>query len=136
MAQGVNVQYVQFYTAGTAAKKLAPSIPVRTGVLPRAKAQQKRIKIYLDPVALVGTVVAVAMLVMMLVGLSGLQAAQEKTAVMTQQVELLRQENEALRTQYAEQCDLEEIRETAVALGMVPKEEVTHTLIQVDLPAE
>ena len=134
MAQSVNVQYVQFYTSGSAARKLAPTIPVNTGVLPRTKVQQKRVKIYLDPVALAGTVVAVAMLIMMLVGWSSLQAAQEKTAVMTEQVEMLRQENEALRTQYTEKCDLEEIRETAIALGMVPKEEVTHTLIQVDVP--
>lgn len=135
MAQGVNVQYVQYYTAGSAAKKLAPPVPVRTGVLPQAKPRQ-RVKIYLDPVALVGTLVAVTMLVMMLVGWSGLQAEQAKTAEMTTQVEVLRQENEALRTQYAEQCNLEEIRETALALGMVPKETVTHTLIQVSVPAE
>ena len=134
MAQ-IKAQYVQYYTAGSAARKLAPVIPLHTPALPRTR-EQKRLKIYVDPVALFGTVVAVAMLVAMLVGVSALQAEQAKTATMVQYVESLRVENEALRTQYAEKCNLEEIREDALALGMVPKEQATHTLIQVELPAE
>jgi len=135
MAQ-TNVQYVQYYTSGSVARKLAPVIPLSTPVLPRAKVQQKRLKIYLDPVALFGTVVAIAMLISMLVGWSALQTEQEKTATMVEYVETLRVENESLRSQYAEKCDLAEIEEAALALGMVPKEEVAHTLIQLELPAE
>lgn len=135
MAQ-TNSRYIHYYTAGSAARKLAPVIPLNNPALPRTRAQQKRIKIYLDPVALFGTVVAVAMLITMLVGVSALQAEQAKTATMVEYVESLRVENEALRTQYAEKCNLAEIEEAALALGMVPKEEVTHTLIQVELPAE
>ena len=73
MAQ-IKAQYVQYYTAGSAARKLAPVIPLNTPVLPRTRVQQKRMKIYLDPVALLGTVVAVAMLVSMMVGLSALKS--------------------------------------------------------------
>ena len=47
MAQ-MKAQYVQYYTAGTAARKLAPVIPLNTPALPRTRAKQKRIKIYLD----------------------------------------------------------------------------------------
>lgn len=135
MAQ-MKAQYVQYYTPGTAAKKLAPVIPLRTPALPRTNTQQKRIKIYLDPVALFGTVVAVSMMISVLVGFSALQTAQEKVATMVEYVETLRVENENLRTQYEGKCDLAEIKEAALALGMVPKEEVTHTVIHLELPAE
>ena len=135
MAQ-IKAQYVQYYTAGSAARKFAPVIPLNPTALPRTKEQQKPLRIYLDPVALLGTVVAVAMLITMLVGMSTLKSEQAKTATMVEYVESLRVENEALRTQYAEKCNLEEIREEALALGMVPKEEVTHTLIQLELSAE
>jgi len=135
MAQ-MKAQYVQYYTPGTAAQKLAPVIPLRTPALPRTKTQQKRIKIYLDPVALFGTVVAVSMLISVLVGFSALQTEQKKVATMVEYVETLRIENESLRTQYEGKCDLAEIEEAALALGMVPKEEVTHTVIHLELPAE
>ena len=131
MAQ-IKAQYVQYYTAGSAARKLAPVIPLNPTALPQTKVQQKPLRIYLDPVALLGTVVAVSMLIAMLVGVATLKSEQAKTATMVEYVESLRVENEALRTQYAEKCDLEQIREDALSLGMVPKEEVPHTLIQVD----
>ena len=135
MAQ-IKAQYVQYYTSGTAAKKLAPVIPLRTPALPRTKTKQKRIKIYLDPVALFGTVVAVSMLISVLVGFSALQTEQKKVATMVDYVETLRIENESLRTQYEGKCDLAEIEEAALALGMVPKENVSHTVIHLELPAE
>ncbi len=135
MAQ-MKAQYVQYYTAGTAARKLAPVIPLKTPALPRTRAKQKRIKIYLDPVALFGTVVAVSMLICVLVGWSALGSEQEKVSTMVEYVQTLQAENESLRTQYEGKCDLAEIEEAALALGMVPKEEVAHTVIQLELPAE
>ena len=135
MAQ-IKAQYVQYYTAGSAATKFAPVIPLNPTALPRTKVQQKPLRIYLDPVALLGTVVAVSMLIAMMVGVFTLKSEQAKTATMVEYVESLRVENEALRTQYAEKCNLAEIEEAALALGMVPKEEVTHTLIQVEMPAK
>lgn len=135
MAQ-MKAQYVQYYTSGTAARKLAPVIPLHTPAQPRTKTQQKRIKIYLDPVALFGTVVAVSMMISVLVGFSSLQTEQKKVTTMVEYVETLQLENESLRTQYEGKCDLAEIEEAALALGMVPKEEVAHTVIRLELPAE
>ena len=133
MAQRVDIQYVQFYTSGSAAKRVAPAISIHTGALPQIKKRKVR-RIYLDPVALLGATVALCMLVMMLVGLSSLRAEQENTVAMVEYVEQLRQENEALHAQYAEECDLEKIEETALALGMIPREEATHIAIQVSVP--
>lgn len=133
MAQRVDIQYVQFYTSGSAAKRVAPAISVHTGALPQIKKRKVR-RIYVDPVAILGTAVALCMLVMMLVGLSSLRAEQEKTVAMVEYVEQLRQENEALHAQYAAECDLEKIEETALALGMIPREEAPHIAIQVSVP--
>ena len=133
MAQRVDIQYVQFYTSGSAAEKIAPAISVHTGALPRATKRRVR-RIYVDPVAILGTVVALCMLVMMLVGLSDLRAEQAKTADLANYVSQLQEENTMLQAWYTKECDLEKIEETALALGMVPQEEVEHISICVELP--
>lgn len=133
MVQRVDIQYVRFYTQGSAAKKVAPAISVHTGALPQIK-KRKAQRIFVDPVALLSIAVAVSMLVMILVGLSSLRVQQEKTAAMIAYVEQLRQENEALHARYEEECDLEKIEETARALGMIPRAEASRTAISVELP--
>ncbi len=135
MAQRVDIQYVKFYTRGSAAKRVMPAIPLHTGALPRVK-KRKRVCVYVDPVATLGIVVAVCMLIMMAVGVSRLQAEQQKTAAIVAYVEQLQQENASLRAQYAQECDLEAIEKTALALGMIPMEEADHISIQVELPAQ
>ena len=133
MAQRVDINYIQYYTQGSAAKKVAPAISVHTGALPQIKKRAVQ-KIYVDPVACLGAVIAVCMLVTMLVGWSDLRAEQAKTAQMVEQVEMLQQQNEALHAQYTEACNLEEIEEAALALGMIPRQEASHTAIQIELP--
>ena len=133
MAQRVNVEYVQYYTYGNAAKRIAPAITVHTGAIPQIK-KRKIHKVYVDPIATLGIVVAVCMLIMMAVGVSHLQKEQQATAVMEQYVQLLQQENESLQAQYNASCDLEAVRSTALALGMIPKEEANTVSIQIELP--
>ena len=133
MAQRVDVQYINFYTQGSAAKKLQPAAKPQTGTLPQIK-KRKIQRIYIDPVAILGTVVAVCMLVMMMVGISQLRTEQQRTAEMTAYVEQLQAENTALQTQYEEECDLEAIEKTALALGMIPQPQASHTSIQVEVP--
>ena len=135
MIQNVDIQYVNFYTQGSAARKILPAIPFHTAAAPKKK-KQKVQRIYVDPVALLGTVVAVCMLIMMAVGLSQLRVEQQKTAAMVEYVEQLRMENERLQAQYAEECDLEKIEATALALGMIPQAEAEHISVSVELPQE
>ena len=84
--------------------------------------------------AALGTVVAICMLVMMLVGISQLRVEQQKTAEMVSYVEQLQAKNIALQAQYEEECDLEAVEKTALALGMIPQPQASHTSIQVELP--
>ncbi len=134
MAQRVDVQYIRYYTQGSAAKQVLPAVKQETGVLPQRK-KRKLQRIYVDPVAILGTTVAVCMLIAMVVGITRLQAAQQKTAAMTAHLEQLQAENTALQAQYDAQCDLEEVKKTALALGMIPSEQATRTAIEVELPA-
>ena len=133
MAQRVDVQYIRFYTQGNAAKKVAPAANFFTSQLPKMK-KRKLQRRYVDPVALLGTVVAVCMLIMMVVGVSQLRAEQEKTAAMVQYVEQLQDKKESLQAQYVEECDLEAVEKTALALGMIPQKDAEHTTIDVELP--
>jgi len=134
MAQRIDVQYVQFYTHGNAAQNIAPANVVGTTKLPRTQ-RRKVQRIYVDPVATLGIVVAAFMLIMMTVGVFRLQAEQKKTTQLEQCVTLLQQKNQDLKAQYSAECDLEEVERTALALGMIPKEQATHTTIHVELPS-
>ena len=133
MAQRVDVQYIRFYTQGSAAKQVLPAANQQTGTLPQRKKRRVQ-RIYVDPVAILGAAVAMCMLVAMVVGITRLQAAQQRTAEMNAYVEQLQAENTALQAQYDAECDLEAIEKTALALGMIPCEEAQRTSIQVELP--
>jgi len=133
MANRVDIQYVQFYSADSTAKRIAPAISVHTGALPQIKKRKVR-RVYLDPVAALGIVVAVSMMIMMLVGLSQLRSERNRLAVMEQQVEILHQKNMDLQAQYDKECNIDQVKEIALALGMVPGREVAHSSIEVELP--
>ena len=133
MAQRVDVQYIHFYTQGSAARKLQPAVKPQTGTLPQIK-KRKIQRIYVDPVAALGTVVAVCMLIMMMVGINQLRVERQKTADMAAYVEQLQAKNTALQAQYEEECDLEAVEKTALALGMIPQPQAAHTSIEVEVP--
>ena len=133
MAQRVDVQYIHFYTQGSAAKRILPVEKAQTGTLPQMK-KKKIQRIYIDPVATLGTVVAVCMLIMMMVGISQLRVEQQRTTDMAAYVEQLQAKNTALQTQYEEECDLESVEKTALALGMIPSQQASRTSIQVEIP--
>ena len=86
----------------------------------------------MDPVALLGIVVAVAMLLMMAVGVSQLRVEQEKCAVMEDYIQRLEICNRQLEEEYVASCDLEAVEKTALALGMIPAEQATCTTITVE----
>ena len=133
MAQRVDVQYIHYYTQGSTAKQVLPAVKQETGILPQRKKKQVQ-RIYVDPVAILGAAVAVCMLIAMVVGITRLQAARQKTAELTAYVEQLQEKNIALQAQYDAECDLEAVEKTALALGMIPCEQASRTTIEVELP--
>lgn len=130
MARQFDVQYVRFYTDGSAAKKVAPVAPLKTIKLPKVK-KHKRLVIAIDPVAIMGIVMAAAMLVLMTVGVVQLNNSRKELQAMTEYVEALQEEKVSLEQTFSQGYDLEEIQRTALALGLVPKEQVQHITIRV-----
>ena len=123
MARQTAIQYVQFYTAGSAARKLDIKQPVVPKRMPKARKQTKLV-IRIDPIAILGIFTAVLMLTLMVVGIFGLNSARQENAMMQQQVTALQTESKALQNVYQSSYDIAEIEKTALALGFVPKDQV------------
>ena len=133
MAQQLDVRYVRYYTDGSAARKIAPLQPFKTMKLPVVKTQKRR-TIRIDLVATAGIVMAAVMFVLLLVGACNLTKAREDAAQMESYVQTLREDNKALEEEYRSTYSLEDVQRTADALGLVPKDQVTH--ITLELPEE
>ena len=131
MARYPDVQYIRCRTDGNAARKVEVVAPIKTIRLPRAKTQVKPAVLRIDPLAFVAIVMVIVMASLMIVGITQLQNAQKQTAAMEAYVESLERENETLRTDFEENCDLDEIERTALALGMVPADQVPHISVRV-----
>ncbi len=134
MAIKHDIVYVNYYTDGTAARKIAPAFPVREDVrMPKRRAQKRKV-LYVDPVAIMSIAIAILMLIMMGVGLSQFHTARQQMEQMENYVNELRLENDLLQIHYDANVDLESVEKTALALGMVPKEQVQVTSIYVSVP--
>ena len=135
MTRYPNVQYVHFYTDGSAARKLEPVIPFKKNTV-RIPAQKKskRKVIYLDPVAVLSMAVALCLLVVMVLGVGRFYDAKAENDTMAAYVHYLQQENQRLTQEYVQSYDLNEVKQTAKALGMVPAQEIGSVAIDVSVP--
>lgn len=125
MAKKSDVQYIRYYTVGSAARKLAPQVTEQPKAAPKPR-KAKRVLVFIDPVAILGIVTAVIMLTCMLVGMVQLNEVWTRQAAVENQVQRLIRENETLQETYEAGYDLANIEKTALALGMVPAEQVEH----------
>lgn len=133
MARSRDIQYVQFYTGGSAARQI--EFPEKKKPQPKPKQQRQKLRtVALDPVAAVGTVVALVMLVCMIVGFVQVCNANTQLELLQAQVVQLEAENTYLERQYANGYDLNEIRLAAESMGLVPVEEVEHITISLPEP--
>ena len=130
MAQQLEVQYVSFYCTGSSALKMDSVKPLETMALPRKKnTKAHKTIIRIDPVACVGILMAAVMMVLMVVGFTQLSDVQAEAAEMSAYVDTLRQENEVLKAEFESGYDLAEVESVALALGMVPAEQVRHVSV-------
>ena len=88
----------------------------------------------MDPVAILGFVVAVSMLILMAVGITQLNAARLEVATLERYVSQLNAEHAELLATYRESVDLEAVRTKALDMGMVPAEEIPQSNIYVTIP--
>ena len=135
MVKKPEIQYIdKFYVHGSEARvlELKPKRRIRT-ILPKA-APDNTIKIAVDPVAICGIVVAIALLVALVIGsVQYVQVYRQYRAVMDHVV-VQQNMNVELREEYRSKIDLVEIREKALALGMIPAEEASTITIRAELP--
>lgn len=126
MAQKMEVRYIRYYSDGSAAHKLEPKLPFKKPTRKPRASKQPQMVISIDPLALVGIVLAVVMLVLMIVGSAELKAAQREQMEMETYLQTLIQENGEMQREYANGYDLAEVEEYALALGMIPVEQAEH----------
>lgn len=136
MARQPDIQYVRFYTDGSAARKieLQPekkkkqvSLPQR----PRVR-RQKRMVIHVDPISVLAMLVAGVMLITMVVGMLRLGSINSEAEVMEDYVSDLQAQNNALQEKYESGFDLRDVEQKALEMGLVPIEQVEH--ITIELP--
>lgn len=127
------VQYVQFYTDGSAARQ--PEVrPLKKQQPKHRQAKKTRYVLYVCPVALCGILVAAVLLVMMAVGTAQLLSARREREEMARYVTQLQLDNRVKAQEYEESLDLEDIRRQALALGMIPESEGPR--MEIALPQE
>lgn len=130
MARRPDVQYVRYYTDGSAARQLEPKAPRKKQQLPKVKQQPKQI-LYIQPMAIAGVLLSVVMLVMMITGSVQMYHAQQEKQAMEEYVRQLSRENIVQRAEYEENLDLETIEKSALALGMIPEAEAKQITISI-----
>lgn len=126
MIQKPEIQYIgQFYVPGSEAKVLAPKQKKKKAKtkLPVARQEQQKV-ICIDPVALAGIAAAVVLLTVMVLGALQLRDDWNQYETMSRYVSQLNYENAQLEQTYRAGYDLEDIRDKALAIGMVPVEEL------------
>jgi len=136
MVKKPDIQYIdRFYVHGSEARVLELKPKKRTikTVLPLS-VPDNTIKIAIDPVAVCGIVVAIALLVMILIGSVQYVQVYNRYQDMMDHVVSVQNENVELRETYRSRINLEEIREKALAMGMIPIEEATTITIRAELP--
>jgi len=137
MARQPDIQYIQYYTGGSTARKLEPEKrQSKNGVgLPQVRRRvQKRKVVYVDPVSVCAVMVAVVLVIAMAVGMLRLGNLTDQADRMEQYAATVNQENAALRAEYRSGYDLKDVEQKALAMGMVPEDQLRHISVKVEVP--
>ena len=136
MVQKPDIQYVtQFYSYGSEAKvlELKPTPKKKKFTLPKAIPQQK-INVRFDMSAWISIAVAIAMVVLMAVSVSGYLDVCAEYEAMTDYVISLQNANVQMQREYVTLYDLEDVQQKALALGMIPIEDAQVVTIHPVVP--
>ena len=102
--------------------------------LPKKPKTGKERRIYVDPVAMGGIVLAVAVLVALVVGAVQLTASMNQYNQELETLTELKRENAKLGHAYRTALDLDTVQEKAEAMGMIPAEEAEKMTVRVSVP--
>ena len=136
MARKPEVQSV-YYTDGSAARALEPAIlPIpRKNRARRSNPQaQEQQVIEIEVLPIVCIAVCAVMLAVMVFGVMQLRDAYVMEAQLEKYVAQLEQVNAERLAEYESSIDIEAVEQKAIALGLVPIEQVQHMTIRVHEP--
>lgn len=126
------IQYIgQFYNYGSEARRPEPKVVPQQTRVAKAVQPQKKIRVFVDPVAVLSVVVAVAMVVFMSVGTVAYVRSVKDCEVMENYVADLRDVNIVMTHSYRSAIDWEYVESTALAMGMVPVSQVQHETVTI-----
>lgn len=131
-----DIEYIEkYYSYGSEAKvvELKPVYRKPKTQLPKPK-KEPITTVSVDPVALCGLVVAVVMLLVMISGIIQFNLACQEHAALRSQLTALQDENVRLNHDYHTGYDLEDVKAQALAIGMVPVEQVKTIHVDVVVP--
>ena len=136
MAQKPKIQYIgQFYIHGSEARALQLEEERKQAKARRPLARWQQVElIYVDPVAVLSILVSVIMLATMLTGALALKEDWAAYEQMEAYVSYLNRENAKLEQEYRSGYDLEDIRSKALALGLVPRDQLENRTVTVTVP--
>lgn len=138
MAQKPEIQYIgQFYVHGSEAKALElkqkqEQKKAKTE-LPQHRYERIR-KVQVDLLAIGSLLMATLLLVTMVAGALSLETAWRELATAKQYVYELQDTNRTLTASYRASYDLEQVRSTALAMGLIPEEEAVVMKLYVSVP--
>lgn len=131
-----DIEYIQkYYSYGSEAKvvEFKPVYRKPKTQLPKPKKEQVT-KILIDPVAFCGLMVAIVMLLVMVSGIIQFDLACEEYRIVHDQLTELRDKNVELNHTYITGYDLAEVEAQALAIGMVPVDQVKTIRVNVTVP--
>ena len=132
MPRQPEIQYIRYYSDGSAARQIAPSAYRKDQPAVRTvRRPVKQTVIEVDPLATIALIVAVIMVITMAVGWARLSEARRQHEQMTTYVTQLEQQNDELTAYFESGYSLETVEQAALALGLVPVDQVRHVQIRV-----
>lgn len=126
-------RYIQYYTAGSEARELVSALRPEASPTVRHRRSRKPV-LYIDPVAILGMVTAVALTVCLLIAFGQYKQAKADYEYVHNYNFTLQQQHEDLQEIYADSYNKEDVRMEAVLMGYVPSSQVKHVTIRAEKP--
>lgn len=128
-----DIQYIQFYTSGSAARELVPVLRPEAAAENHPRRSRKPV-LYIDPVAILGMLTAVVLTICLLIGFNQFKQAKEDYEYVHGYNCQLQQQHKQLQKTYKESYNKEDVRLEAVLMGYVPSWQVQHVTIKAQEP--
>lgn len=134
MARKPDICYINQYVSGSAAVAIETQQPLKERAKLPAQKEEEKVTLTIEPAAILCIFAAAVLLITVFAGYFRYTSANAACTQMEDYVSKLRQENALLEQTYRQGYDLEEIRQQALAMGMVPMSQVDKITVSVQLP--